>query len=302
MKTTGLYRFHNAEKVIIAILMMMRYKIRLYTLPPILKNILVPYPWLLFNIYNVKQVCKYLDTYKEVLHIKPQAILVDVGVTRYWRKPRDKLPVDYDDDFWNKFWNAVDFMKSVYRESGVPYEIVIPDYPDDYSKHWGCRHALFLEECSNAVTNIDRTIENVVYIVSQDRKVRWLLSIQGYEEDPLSLEYATHELLQLREYLRIEKCRLAVGNICTSRKAERQTACIQVVRKYVDNFHVFGLSLSGFRKSVRLLEGCSWDSMAWNAARYPNLGMVQDTEQKLEYFMAFLAQVYHIMRRELVSN
>jgi len=77
-----------------------------------------------------------------------------------------EVAFDYDDEYWNLFWKAIDMLKSIRSEYWVFFEVTVPDYPDDYSKAWSKQHCLWVD----SYTNIDRTLENVFYVIEHDKK------------------------------------------------------------------------------------------------------------------------------------
>jgi hypothetical protein len=152
-------------EVLEAFLLLKCRGIYFYSTPP---NHVIPWMWLLINVFTIDTLADLLDTYRSI-GIKTYSIQVvlDAGVDKYWREPYEELHIDYDDSYWNTFWSSVDTVKSIRREFGFFYEVTVPDYVDDYSSAWGRKHYLWIDN----YTNIDRTLDNVLYILSQDKSV-----------------------------------------------------------------------------------------------------------------------------------
>jgi hypothetical protein len=215
-------------------------------------------------------------------------VVLDAGVDRWWRKPYEELPIDYDDSYWNAFWSSVDMVKSLRREFGFFYEVTIPDYVDDYSSTWGRKHALWIDNYSN----IDRTLDNVFHILSQDKKVQWLLPAQGYEDVPPSIlkaveVYVAHELHK--------RYRIGLANLCTSKGVSLIVETIRLARELCNDcrYHVFGPSLTAVKKAIALgylQHGDSWDSTAWTYPRGPGWS-AKTVDERVHYFLFYLKHV-----------
>jgi hypothetical protein len=273
-------------EVVEAFLLLKCRGIYFYSTPP---NHAVPWPWLLINVFTVSSLADLLDRYRS-LGIKTYQVQVvlDAGVDRWWRKPYEELPVDYDDSYWNAFWSSVDMVKSLRREFGFFYEVTIPDYVDDYSSAWRRKHALWIDNYSN----IDRTLDNVFYILSQDKKVQWLLPAQGYEDVPPSIlkaveVYVAHELHK--------RYRIGLANLCTSKRASLIVETIRLARELCNDcrYHVFGPSLTAVKKAIALgylQHGDSWDSTAWTYPRGPGWS-AKTVGERVQYFLFYLRHV-----------
>ncbi|NPA96383.1 MAG: hypothetical protein GXO32_02125 [Crenarchaeota archaeon] len=300
LEVTGLISFDEyAHSVLKAYALLKRYGVRFYTLPPIAREAVVPWPWILVNVFNVDVLATYIDRYREV-GARIESVILDAAVDKVWKKSIDKLPInrDYGDDYWNAFWNAIDYLKSLSREHGFAYEIVIPDYCDDYSRTWGRRHALWTEECCDYVTNIDRTLSNILQVVDSDRSIPWLIPAQGYEDVPESIFYSVEILKQLGLHKRF---RIAIANVCTSRAA---TIIAETVRKAREacrecSFHIFGPSLSGAKKLIQeklLLPNDSWDSTAWTFPRTSHGWSCKNEHERILYFLLYMNHLEKALR------
>jgi len=156
-------------------------------------------------------------------------------------------------------------LKSLRNEYWLFFEVTVPDYPDDYSKAWGKQHCLWVD----SYTNIDRTLENVFYVIEQDKKIQWLLPAQGYEDIPesilLSLEvYTSHGLHK--------RYRIGLANLCTTKSDSIIVSTLKLSREFCKEcgFHVFGAKLTAVAKAIEmryLKPGDSFDTFSWTFTR-----------------------------------
>jgi len=279
---------HIDTDVLKAFIVLKKRGIKFYTLPP--ANV---WPWLLVNVFSINVLEDYIELCREAGG-RVESVILDAGVDRYWRKRYHELHIDYNDEYWKMFWEAVDRVKSLSRISGFRYEVVVPDYPDDYSSTWGRKHALWTEECSDIPTNIDRTIENILTIIDSDR-LPWLVPIQGYEDVPESIAYALEDLVSRLGYKRY---RYALANLCTSKKSSVIAETVKLAREVCPqcSFHIFGPGLSGIKKTVNLLKyGDSWDSTAWTFPRGSGWSCKNNYERFI-YFVLYMRHIYSIFK------
>jgi hypothetical protein len=172
---------------------------------------------------------------------------------------------DYDDRYWELFWNAIDMLKCLRNEYWLFFEVVIPDYPDDYTAKWGKQHCLWVDN----YTNIDRTLENIFYLIEQDKKVQWLLPAQGYEGIPESI------LLPLEVYINYglnKKYRIGLANLCTTKSDKVIVETLKLAKEFCSecSFHIFGVKLSAIVKAIEnhyLRYGDSFDTFSWTFTR-----------------------------------
>jgi hypothetical protein len=251
------------EEVLIALATIRRTGIAFYTFPI---NADVPWLYLLTNVYDVGKVVRYVEYLKSLgINTSKVLIILDAGVERYWKKPCSEVVFDYNDEYWNLFWNAIDILKSLTNEYWVFFEVTVPDYPDDYTRAWGKQHCLWVD----SYTNIDRTLENVFYIIEHDKKVKWLLPAQGYENAPesilLSLEVYVHHNLHKRY-------RIGLANLCTTKSDSVVVETIRIAREFCKecSFHVFGAKLTAIAKAIKMhymKPGDSFDTFSWTFTR-----------------------------------
>jgi hypothetical protein len=262
LESLGNYRALTKE-VLIALVAIRKTGIAFYTFPI---NADAPWLYLLTNVYEVGKVVEHIKHLKSVgLNTSKVSIILDSGVERYWKKSCSEVAFDYDDDYWNRFWNAVDMLKSLRSGYWLFFEVTVPDYPDDYTRAWGRQHCLWVDNS----TNIDRTLENVFYVIEQDRKVRWLLPAQGYENVPesilLPLEVYTGQGLHKRY-------RIGLANLCTAKSDRVVVETIRIAREFCKecSFHVFGAKLTAVAKAIEmryLKHGDSFDTFSWTFTR-----------------------------------
>jgi hypothetical protein len=251
------------EEVLLALAVIRRTGIAFYTFPI---NADAPWLYLLTNVYEVDKVIEHVEHLKSVgISTSKVLIILDSGVERYWKRPCSEVAFDYDNDYWNRFWSAIDMLKSLRGRYWIFFEVTAPDYPDDYSRAWGRSHCLWIDN----YTNVDRTLENVFYVIEQDRKVRWLLPAQGYEDVPESI------LLSLEIYLNQslhKRYRIGLANLCTTKSDRVIVETIRIAREFCEecSFHIFGVRLTAVAKAIRmhyLKPGDSFDTFSWTFAR-----------------------------------
>jgi len=255
-----------------------RSKIYFYTYPPVTST----WSYLLLNVHNYRDINRFIDK-----NLKIAAVILDAAVDYYWRKPCSNIAADYDNEYWKKFWSAVDYLKSIAKEMWIALEVTVPDYPDDYTKHWKKEHCLWID----SYTNVDRTLENVFFITSQDKSIKWLLPAQGYENTPESI------LIPLEVYVNHrlhKKYRIALANLCTSKNVTTIVKTIYIARQFCTecSFHIFGPSIKAVEDAVGALkQGDSFDSMAWTYPRTSGLWSARNEYERKIYFEMYLKRV-----------
>jgi len=243
----------------------------------------------LLNVHNY-DIDRFIDK-----DLKIVAVILDAAVDYYWKKPCSSTPVDYDNDYWNRFWNAVDYLKSIAKEKWIHLEVTVPDYPDDYSKEWKKEHCLWID----SYTNVDRTLENVFYIIEQDRGVKWLLPAQGYENTPESI------LLPLEVYTKHrmhKKYRIALANLCTTKNTATIVKTVYIARQFCPDcsFHIFGPSIKAVEDAA-LKQGDSFDSAAWTFPRSSGLWSAKNEHERRVYFELYLKRVAEALIQKTID-
>lgn len=294
---TGLAGVDYADYVLRTYTALRRLGVRYSVLPPLAKDLVVPWPWFTVNIFNVGVLGGYIDAYRSI-GARIEFVLLDCGVDRYWQRPVDRLPVnrEYGDGYWDAFWGAVDKLRSFAREAGFAYEVTVPDYPDDYTERWGRPHALWSEESSDYATNIDKTMRNIFEFLDSDPGQPWLVPVQGYEDVPSSIALALEVLKPLaRRY------RFGIANVCTTRSSRVILETVRLAREACKEcaFHIFGPGLGGVRRLFEgglLLRGDSWDSFGYTWPRVSGVGKTQDVYERVKWFCIYLKRIYDVLR------
>lgn len=220
--------------------------VRFFTLPPQL----VPYPYILINANRPERGLWYISRYRDVI----RAVIIDSGVEIF----RDGKVREYPGGPEAWIARVVHIYDSVRRVArGAAVYATCPDYPDDYAPR-----SLWL---SDAETNIERTILNVLRCVDWYSDVRWLLSIQGWYRRPSSVIISLEYMEQLGVLSRYRY--LAVANLCveSSIRIVRDSVLYAYSwlksRGYDHALHVFGLKLSSIDSVRNYIH--SFDSLAW---------------------------------------
>jgi len=283
--------------ILLGYIMLRKHGVKFYTFPPLYKDVVVPWTWIIVNVFNYEMIDYIVDRYRD-RGLRIQSVIFDAGVDKMWFKEYGYLPIDYDDSYWNKYWSGIDYLKSLSKQYGFFLEAVVPDYPDDYSYKWGKKHALWSEECSDYPTNIDRTIDNILRVVESDNSVVWLIPSQGYEENPHSMYYSIKILMDLGLHKRY---RIAIANLCKSLKASTILETMNMARKACSkcSYHIFGPSLSGIRKIFEnnlFRRGDTWDSIAWTYPRKSRIGHPQNSYEEIKYFAWYMKHLYYSIK------
>ena len=255
-------------------------KIYFYSYPPVTST----WSYLLLNVHNYRDISRFIDK-----NLKIAAVILDAAVDYYWRKPCSNIAADYDNEYWNDFWNAIDYLKGTAKEKWIHLEVTVPDYPDDYSKEWKKEHCLWID----SYTNVYRTLENVFYVIEQDKNVKWLLPAQGYENTPESIELALEVYVSHRLH---KKYRIALANLCTSKNVATIVKTIRIARELCGEcrFHIFGPSVKAIEDSIKqklLKPGDSFDSTAWTFPRDRGLWSARNEYERTIYFELYLKRV-----------
>ena len=134
-----------------------------FTLPPWR----IPYPYILVNNKRPELGLRYLTTYNH--HRIVKAIIIDSGIEIF----RDPHVKDYPGGFKLHILRQVRLYEKI--KSLCPHaevHVVIPDYCDDYNPK-----ALWIDDKK---TNIERTLESILYATEHYKNVPWLVPVQGH--------------------------------------------------------------------------------------------------------------------------
>jgi hypothetical protein len=195
-----------------------------------------PYPYILINVRNPDF---------RFLHYASE-IIIDSGVEMF----RDPSVKDYP-----KGWEGrlIDLYYKVKTLTKATVWATAPDYPDDYH-----HKNLWISE---SYTNIERTLDNVLYYTTKYPNVNWLIPIQGHYKKPESIIksimlYKEHGILDKYNYY-------AVANLCVEPSTDIIYKTVKIARSMLPDkkLHIFGLKLSSLKKVAGLID--SFDTVAF---------------------------------------
>lgn len=211
----------------------------------------IPYPYILINARRPEEGIRYIRLHSRAVEM----VIIDSGVEIF----RDPGAREYPGGPEAWIARLVELYTRIRSEvPGARVYAVCPDYPDDYRPG-----ALWIDD---RVTNIERTVLNVLRCIDWYPDVGWLIPVQGWYRKPRSLLYSLEYLEQLGVLDRYSY--LAVANLCVER-------CATIVRDGIVNvyrwlrergytnhaLHVFGLKISALPDVARYIR--SFDSRAW---------------------------------------
>ena len=218
-----------------------------YTLPPRR----VPWSRVLINANRPERGFAYLYTH----HRHVDSVVIDSGVEVF----RDENVKEYGGGADAAVRRQVMLYERLRRLlRGADIMVTCPDYPDDYHPR-----ALWLSE---DMTNIERTLLNVLKCVDWYPDIPWLIPVQGWWRRPesllISLEY--YEQLGILKRWR----RLAVANLCVEVRGDVIARGVKYVHHWLAQhgyrgvwLHVFGLKVAALSRLRGILT--SFDSVAW---------------------------------------
>jgi hypothetical protein len=147
---------------------------------------------------------------------------------------------------------------------------------------------------------VDRTLDNVFYILSQD-KIPWLLPAQGYEDVPQSILKAIEVYMESRLH---KKYRIALANLCTSKNTATIVKTVHTARQLCRDcrFHIFGPSVKAVEEALGMLkQGDSFDSAAWTFPRIRGLWSAKSEHERRVYFELYLKRVAEALIKKRIS-
>ena len=249
---------------------------KFFTLPPI--EVSWPYILLNANRPNLGYVVKHRRNIKSVI--------IDSGI-EIFRNPCIK---DYSGGFKSqahRLYLLYRRVKNVLPSAEI--YVTVPDYCDDYNP---C--SLWL---SDKVTNIERTVESIMYATEKYSDVEWLIPIQGHWRKPKTLVKC---LNMLREHgFEFEKHDYyAVANLCVEVDMSVLRHSVLYVwgwfmekLGYVPRLHVFGPKIRALPFIKNYIY--SFDSMAWTRpvnsklhSRFPFSAKTE--EQRILFFKEYV--------------
>jgi hypothetical protein len=244
--------------------------IKFFTTPP------KPYPYILINVRNPD--FRFLYYAKEVI--------IDSGVEMF----RDPSVKDYPEDWERRLVNLYYKVKTLTKAT---VWVTVPDYPDDYH-----HKALWLNE---NYTNIERTLDNVLYYTAKYPNVNWLIPIQGHNKKPDSI---VRSITLYREYGIIDKFSYyAVANLCVEPIVEIIYRTVKLAREKLPDkkLHVFGLKLNALKHIITMID--SFDSIAWTrpvnnrVVNYGKRHSAKSMQERIRFFEEWLRRLEAIARK-----
>jgi hypothetical protein len=211
-----------------------------------------------------------------------EEVIIDSGVEIF----RDPSVKEYPKDHEVRLLRVYMKVKQINQQARI--WVTVPDYPDDYHPR-----SLWL---SDEVTNIERTVENVLKYTEQYKSIPWLIPIQGWYRNPKSVLrsialYREHGILEKYDYY-------AVGNLCVENDVEVTYRTLRIIREALPDkkVHVFGLHLAALRKVYWFID--SFDSMAWTRPVDSSLNAnysCKTTEERVRFFERWLEKYKRIV-------
>jgi len=254
-----------------------------YTLPPSP----IFYPYVLLNASRPDEGLRYVAKYwRDIM-----GVIIDSGVEIFRKEGVREYPLG------SRGWIAR--MAWLYRQvkALAPNAYVYatcPDYPDDYNPT-----SLWL---SKTITNIERTVENVKICMNEFRDVNWLISIQGWNRRPDSLEMSIKYYYELGVFDRFHY--FAIANLCVEPDVDIIYKSVLVVRKALKEIgvldkaylHIFGLKIQALKKVRDLIH--SFDSTAWtrpvnSRARNIRPASAKTLNERIGFFCEYIRNLFY---------
>jgi len=252
--------------------------VRFYTTPPYD----VSYPYVLINAANPQ--VGYIRRHKKAV----QSIIIDSGI-EIFRNPTVK---DYPSGHVYRMVKLYNKVKGIVPNAEI--YLTIPDYCDDYNPK-----ALWL---SDEITNIERTVQNVLLYTKKFPHVSWLIPIQGWNKQPKSIvrcieQYKEHGILDRYDYF-------AVGNLCVEPDTKVIYETCRIARERLKGrVHVFGLKLSALKYVAHLID--SFDSIAWTRPIDPKLNAnwsCKNSDERRRFFLAWLKRLDEVLAQRSLGD
>jgi len=253
-----------------------------FTLPP--KDI--PWPYVLCNARNINKCINYI--HNNINNIR--AIILDSGI-EVFRDPNIK---NYPGG--REYWinRLVNLYKKLQLVSKGQVFVTCPDYCDDYNPR-----SLWVSE---DFTNIERTVENILYCVDNYPEVNWLIPIQGHNSSPNSI---ISSIALLQEFGITKKYDYyGLANLCVERKKDILIETVKLASRLLKGkrIHVFGPklpSLPGIQKYIYSFDSTAWTRPSYFAIKYyiePNKKPIRSCwntfERKLYFLSWILTAIY----------
>jgi len=252
-----------------------------FTLPPDS----ISYPYILINANNPMVGIRYIVSHRKSV----EAVIIDSGI-EIFRDPRTKDYPGGSEAWIRRLVSLYDRVRKVVGK-GVEVYVTCCDYPDDYHPR-----SLWIDD---RVTNIERTVFNILTCVDWYPDVSWLIPIQGWYRRPRSLLWSLEYLEELGVLRRYRY--LAVANLCV----EPNTRVIRDGVLYVHTWlrehgygdamlHIFGLKISALSSVDGYIH--SFDSTAWTRPVSARLHSVfpwsaKSEEERILFFCEYMIRM-----------
>ena len=253
--------------------------VKFYTLPPIE----IPYPFILINSNNPS--LEYVIKHKNFI----ESIIIDSGV-EIFRDPNTK---DYPPHHLEKIVNLYKLIKNMLRN--VQIYVTIPDYPDDY-------HPKSLWVGNK--TNIERTLDNILYALESYNEVNWLIPVQGHYKSPKSIIYAL-ELYQKHD-IKLDDY-IAIANLCVEERVKIINKTVKLAHKwlwsngyYYTKIHVFGSDIRSIYHLKNIIY--SFDSMGWTRPRVAHGWSAKTSMERVYLFITWIYRYANVIEIPLLPK
>ena len=257
--------------------------VKFFTLPPDRMD----YPYILINANHPENGLRYVASHRSSI----EAVIIDSGI-EIFRNPSIKEYPGGAEAWIKRLVDLYDRAKKIVPHARV--YVTCPDYCDDYHPK-----SLWL---SDDLTNIERTILNILMCVDWYSDVDWLIPVQGWNRKPeslmISLDYL-HQLgvLKNRRYI-------AIANLCVEPSTEIVRKSVLYVRHWLKiygysdtDIHVFGLKIAALHSIKNMIT--SFDSTAWTRPVSTRLHRVfpwsaKTDEERMLFFIEYLIRLKRI--------
>jgi len=252
--------------------------IKFFTLPP---NS-IPHKYILINARNPS--ISYIRRHRKYV----EEIIIDSGIEIF----RNPNITDYPKNWIYRLIKIYAEIKSIARNSKV--YLTCPDYCDDYNP---CR--LWIND---KITNIERTVENVLKYALKYNGINWLIVVQGHYNNPESVNRCI-DLYE--EYSIIDKFNyFAIGNLCVEKDVRKIVKTANIVRNRLGSnkkIHIFGMKMNAIKYLQHIID--SFDTMAWTRPITHRIGRWScKTKRERElYFMEWIKSYKNKLNQSIIN-
>jgi hypothetical protein len=201
-----------------------------------------------------------------------ESIIIDAGVHKVFHKLKLK---EYPGG--HKVWihRVMSFYYAVKNYVREVYA-VIPDYPSDYPEN-------------PIPDNVERTIRNIEYALSNYSNVKWIIPIQGR---PNSVQSVINTINKLRELGLLKSDYVAVAPTCVAKSVDFLRRLALVARQLLRDkrIHMFGVTMKAWSVIDKYID--STDTVTVNYWCRVIFGkMCTSVEEKTEAWRVFLKKL-----------